>query len=117
MTVHEILQDIRDSEVATALAFGRHCGSATIRDSLLSIEELKAEELVKIRAKRIEEETRKSTEAAYASARERGINAAHQSGATVARAALITRNKTKWSSIEQDLNEASRNGLSQRGQR
>lgn len=82
----------------------------------MDLTEIEAQELVKVRAERIEQDI--LNVAKQASERIKKTQKAAQdfikkSGQTVGRAALVRRNIDRWESIETDLTEASRNGLTE----
>ncbi len=115
--MYQTIQDYLDERDAQLMATARLFGNSSwVNDPVagfrqLTHAELVAEEMIKIKAKRIEKESREKAEKAYTEAARRGVGTAEVAGPIVTRKALITRNKARWRTVEHDLREASRNGL------
>ncbi len=80
----------------------------------MDLAEIEAQELVKVRAERIEQDildVAKQASERIRDAQEKALDTIKNTGTVVSRRALVSRNKGRWSSIEIDLTEASRNGL------
>ena len=82
-SIQDYVQDLQDRERAKLIALSRHFSVTAIDPYTLRtkpLEQLEAEALIEIVAKRIEDQTQKAAEAEYARAFERGIAKAGKPG-------------------------------------
>lgn len=81
----------------------------------VTLEELEAQELVKVRSERSVRDIQDVADQAAATvtqAQAKAVESMSQAEQIVGSAALVTRNRSRWETIKTDLREASRNGLS-----